>query len=230
MLVARCEGRWCMNPPRPAEETGAKLRPHSTEPLHLIVDSTGLEIAGAGEWSTTRHGRKRRCWRKLHLGVNAEGEIIAQILTDMDTDDSTALPDLLEQVQAPVHRFTGDGSFDRRPVYQAVGNAGTPDVVQVIPPSRRSAISEEREIRTWDQRNQAINRISETRRRDWQRESGFRQQARVENSFLRFEHILGPRIRSRGRSPQEREVLLGCHLSNRMWDLGRPKSEAMAAT
>ena len=39
------------------------------QPLHLLVDSTGLKLCGAGEWLVEKHGtRTRRAWRKLHLG------------------------------------------------------------------------------------------------------------------------------------------------------------------
>ena len=44
------------------------------EGLHLVLDSTGLSIVGAGEWAATKHGgRGRRGWRKLHLGVDQSG-------------------------------------------------------------------------------------------------------------------------------------------------------------
>jgi hypothetical protein len=44
-------------------------RPRSgAEPMHLLVDSTGLKLCGAGEWLVEKHGtRTRRSWRKLHL-------------------------------------------------------------------------------------------------------------------------------------------------------------------
>ena len=48
------------------------------EPLHLLVDSTGLKIYGEGEWLDQKHGiRARRRWRKLHLGVDADTHEIA---------------------------------------------------------------------------------------------------------------------------------------------------------
>ena len=52
-------------------------------PIHLLVDSTGLKLRGAGEWLVEKHGTKRRrAWRKLHLGVDAEtGQIVASALT-----------------------------------------------------------------------------------------------------------------------------------------------------
>ena len=42
------------------------------EPLHLVVDSTGLKVLGEGEWKVRRHGAdQRRVWRKVHLAVDA---------------------------------------------------------------------------------------------------------------------------------------------------------------
>jgi hypothetical protein len=40
------------------------------EPLHLVVDSTGVKVLGEGEWKVRRHGAdQRRVWRKVHLGA-----------------------------------------------------------------------------------------------------------------------------------------------------------------
>jgi len=63
---------------------------NGTGELHLIVDSTGLKLRGAGEWLFEKHGTaKRRSWRKLHIGIDADsGEIVAFDLTDKDVDDA----------------------------------------------------------------------------------------------------------------------------------------------
>ena len=47
-------------------------------PVHVLVDSTGLKIYGAGQWLEEKYGVKsRQDWRKLHLAVDADsGEII----------------------------------------------------------------------------------------------------------------------------------------------------------
>ncbi|PIO46136.1 hypothetical protein B5P45_03805 [Phyllobacterium zundukense] len=40
------------------------------KPLHVVIDSTGLKIYGAGQWLEDKHGAKsRREWRKLHLAL-----------------------------------------------------------------------------------------------------------------------------------------------------------------
>jgi hypothetical protein len=39
----------------------------------LRVNSTGLKLGGAGEWLVEKHGTsRRRSWRKLHIGVDAD--------------------------------------------------------------------------------------------------------------------------------------------------------------
>src|SRR5450830_657629 len=50
---------------------------------HILIDSTGVKVYGAGEWLQEKHGQKsRRSWRKLHLAVDADtGYIVASILT-----------------------------------------------------------------------------------------------------------------------------------------------------
>jgi hypothetical protein len=54
------------------------------EPLHLVIDSSGLKVYGEGEWKVKMHGKsKRRTWRKIHLGINVfTGEIEAEELTE----------------------------------------------------------------------------------------------------------------------------------------------------
>jgi hypothetical protein len=49
----------------------SKVTKNSNDSLVVIIDSTGLKIYGAGEWSETKHGLgKRREWRKLHLSID----------------------------------------------------------------------------------------------------------------------------------------------------------------
>src|ERR1700749_914042 len=63
--------------PRP-QPIGRDADSHA-QPLHLLVDSTGLKLCGAGEWLVEKHGAsRRRSWRKLHIGVDADtGRIVA---------------------------------------------------------------------------------------------------------------------------------------------------------
>jgi len=64
-----------------------------SEPMHLLVDSTGLKLCGKGEWLLEKHGTAtRRSWRALHLGVDAgTGRIVACTLTAKDVDDAESI-------------------------------------------------------------------------------------------------------------------------------------------
>ena len=112
----------------------------SAEPVHLLVDSTGLKLSGAGEWLVEKHGTsRRRSWRKLHIGVDADtGRIVAAALTTNDVDDGSQVGPLLEQIAGPVASFTGDGAYDRDDVYREVCRRH-PDAAVIVPP-RSSAV------------------------------------------------------------------------------------------
>lgn len=105
----------------------------SPGPIHLVLDSTGLELFGQGEWNAAKHGRTRRNWRKLHLAVDAgTGEIAARVLTDGNADDSLQVPLLLRDVEGHIASVTADGVYDGDPTYQAVAarqRQSPPDVI-----------------------------------------------------------------------------------------------------
>ncbi len=176
-------------------------------PIDLIVDSTGLKILGRGEWNAHKHktSKKRRDWRKLHIGVDAEGFIVAAELTASSRDDASTLPDLLAQLEVPIRRFTADGAYDHRSIYDRASAAGTENVVIVILPCR-SALSAGPTDGPWAQREASLQRIRKVGRREWQKESGYRQQARVENSFFRYKSVFGGDLKARHSKAQRREV------------------------
>jgi len=54
----------------------------SSDSRVISVDSTGLKVVGEKEWMNHKHGTKhRKVWRKLHLAINEEGEILSATLT-----------------------------------------------------------------------------------------------------------------------------------------------------
>jgi Transposase DDE domain len=94
----------------------------NAQPLHLLVDSTGLKLCGAGEWLVEKHGtRRRRAWRKLHLGVDAgTRQIVAAALTGKEVDDAVQIGPLLDQVTGPLASVIADGAYDQDGVYADV--------------------------------------------------------------------------------------------------------------
>ncbi len=82
----------------------------------------GGSRAGAGEWLFEKHGiAKRRSWRKLHIGIDADsGEIFAFDLTDKDVDNALHVAPLLIQLAGARASFMGDGAYDRACVPEGV--------------------------------------------------------------------------------------------------------------
>jgi IS5 family transposase len=101
-------------------ETLEMPRPHpGSRPVHLLVDNTGLQLCGPGEWLVEKHGsRTRRSWRKLHIGVDADtGRVVASVLTGHDANNGGQVGPLLEGVDGPVASVTAGGAYDRDDVH-----------------------------------------------------------------------------------------------------------------
>src|SRR5271156_2615114 len=189
------------------------------EPLHLLVDSTGLKIYGEGEWLDQKHGiRSRRRWRKLHLGIDAiTHEIIASDLTPDDVGDISEMPALLDHIDAEVASMTAGGAYDWEAVYDAVAKRH-PEAVVIIPP-RATAVPNES---TTTQRDRHISVIEEHGRMGWQRRSGYNRRSLVETAMYRYKTVVGRRLRARTLSNQRTEAKIGCNVLNRMTTLGMP--------
>ncbi len=85
---------------------------HTGEPVHMLLDSTGLKVFGEGEWKVRKHGwSKRRTWRKVHLAMDAKtGQICAALMTHQDVGDADVRPTC---------------STNCRPTYPWTSSAGT---------------------------------------------------------------------------------------------------------
>ncbi len=204
-------------------------RPRSDgEAVHLLVDSTGLKLCGAGEWLLEKHGTKtRRSWRKLHLGMDADtGRIVAAVLTDKDADDGSQVGPLLDQVTAPVASFTADGAYDQEGV--AVAVAERHPAAAVIVPPRSTAVPSETAATAPTQRDRHLQGIAEHGRAAWQKTSGYNTRARIEATMGRFKQVIGDGLRCRTEQRRATEVEVAVHALNRMLDLGRPESVRIA--
>jgi Transposase DDE domain len=200
----------------------------SRGPVHLLVDSTGLQLCGPGEWLIEKHGtRRRRSWRKLHIGMDAEtGQILATELTTHDVDDGSQVGPLLDQITAPLASLTGDGAYDQAGVYGTIGKHH-PDADVIIPP-RSTAVPSEMAASTPTQRDRHLQCIAEHGRMGWQKASGYNRRALVEVSISRFKRVIGTSLRSRTEPRRATETAIAIHVLNRMLDLGRPKSVRIA--
>jgi hypothetical protein len=201
--------------PRPRSDSDA-------EPMHLLVDSTGLKLCGPGEWLIEKHGtRRRRSWKKLHIGVDADtGRIVASALTANDGDDGSQVGPLLDQVTEPLASFTGDGAYDREDVYDAVAERHAEAAV-VVPPRATAVPSRTAETEP-SQRDRHLQCIAEHGRMAWQTASGYNRRARAEAAIGRWKRVIGGGLCARLDQRQTTEANVAVHALNHMLELGRP--------
>ena len=110
-------------------------------PAHLVLDSTGLQLFGRGEWDAEKHGRAKRRWLKLHLAVDADtGEVAAHALTEGTVDDAAQVPALLSQAEGMIASVVADGACDGEPTYAAVGARQPDPPPEIVIPPRASAV------------------------------------------------------------------------------------------
>jgi len=119
-----------------------RVRSVHTEPLHIVVDGTGVKVYGEGEWKIRQHGwSKRRRWKKLHIGVDEKpGDILMGEVTGNEKTDGDVLPHLLDQLpgEALVDQVSADGAYDKRKCYDALRQRGVHHIA--IPPQYNAKI------------------------------------------------------------------------------------------
>src|ERR671911_820410 len=183
-----------------------------TGPVHVVIDATGLQVHGAGEWLAERHGgRGRRSWRKLHLAVDPEsGEILASELTTSEEGDAALVGPLLEQITGPISSVIADGAYDGEPVYRAVAERQPDPPAAVIIPPRASAVPSPTADTTPSQRDQHLRMIQDKGRMGWQKAVGYGRRSLGETAVFRYKTIIGRSLRARTLPAQKTEAKVGC--------------------
>jgi hypothetical protein len=168
-----------------------------TGKLHLIVDSTGLKLRGAGEWLFEKRGTsKRRSWRKLHVRIDAHnGQIVAFNLTDKEIDDASHVEPLLEQLDDAPASLMGDGAYDRAHVFNAV-RVRTPDVRFIVPPCKGAVLGPTATTAP-TQRDSHIRSINKHGRMNWQKTSGYNRRSKIEAAIGCYKRVIGDALGSR---------------------------------
>ena len=196
-----------------------KLIDTITPGSHFIIDSTGLKIFGKDEWHQVKHGVKgKRSWRKLHIAIDENHQIIASDLTDNNVGDVTATNDLLNQVES-FNTFMGDGAYDAAGVYKQIFEIN-PDAKVIVPPPKNAIENSS----VHEQRNAHTTLIKEHGRMAWQQKENYGLRSLVELAMLRYKTIIGPKMKARKISQQKTEAGISVRVLNIMTTLGMPIS------
>lgn len=196
-----------------------------TGPIDVVVDSTGLKVFGEGEWKTRKHGvSKRRTWRKLHLAVNPKTqEIEAEVLTENSGHDADQVEKLLDQVDAPVDAFYGDGAYDQWKVYETLDEQ---QIKPIIPPRRNAKIKQHgNSSESPLPRDEAIREIRRVGRKRWKESIGYHRRSLSETAMYRMKCCFGNKLKNRELPNQRAEARLRSKILNQFTRLGLPLFE-----
>ena len=195
-----------------------------TEPMHVVVDSTGLKIYGEGEWKVRQHGAsQRRGWIKVHLAVDANvKDVLGVEVTTEAWADCEVFEGLMDQVEGNIEQIDADGAYDTRHVYEV---AAQREATLVVPPRENAA--------KWEDghpRNAVLDEIAKKGRAAWKEESGYHRRSIAENAMYRLKQLFGDSLSSRLFETQVVEVHARIAALNIMTYLGMPISVRVGGT
>ncbi len=137
---------------RASELEGRLPKLSKRRPQTILLDATGIKVAGEGGWKVKIHGKtKRRKWIKVHIAIDEKTQEILQLeITDGHTADCKVGPKLIRKCPATAELYLADGGYDTRACRKAIKEKGALDLI----PPRKNA--------KWDPKQAARNRaISE---------------------------------------------------------------------
>ena len=199
-------------------------RMKKNEPLHVLVDATGLKVYGEGEWKVRTQGvGKRRSWRKLHIAMDADtGEILATVCTTSNVGDKEVLANLVGQIAGKIEQLTGDGGYDYADCYEVIAEC---KARAVIPPRRTGRLHpQDDRLRA---RDKNLRRVRKVGRKKWKQQMKYHRRSLVETAMMRIKTIFGSSLSSRRFNNQATEMSVRCAALNQMTGLGMPESYAI---
>ena len=189
--------------------------PCKKEPIHLVIDSSGLKIFGEGEWKVRRYGQsKRRMWAKLHLGIDEKDQIIVSpLFTGNNSGDDKKLPDILQQYKGPIRQVSLDGAYDSHECYDIIGKR---EAKAVIPPQPNPKHKPKTMDKLQQPRDFTVYKVQQLGLKQWKMDSGYHRRSLAETGFYRYKKLISDKLSARTFENQRTEALIGCHILNRM--------------
>ena len=200
---------------------------------HVLVDATGVQVIGEGEWKKLRHGETRcQVWKKLHITMDADNQtILSAEITESVRLDGNYLAGLLDKIEGPIGQISGDGAYDKKPCYQAIYARGAK---ATIPPQhnacvQRNKFKKEAALIVRDELITYLGRGEDRKEKLklWKEENNYHRRSLIETMMSRMKTIFGDRMRARSSENQRTDLLIRCYAMNKINGLGLPKSEVI---
>jgi len=203
---------------------------YTEKPKHILIDSTGVQVLGEGEWKRLKHGESRcQVWKKLHIALDADSlDIVALDVTNSVRLDGNYLPGLIKQIDSPIEQITGDGAYDKKNCYECAHKLGAKPV---FPPQHNASVQRNKVKKNTAliPRDELILRLNlapdkEEELRAWKKENNYHRRSLVETNMSRLKAIFGDQMSARTPENQFTDLAIRCRIINKMNKLGLPKS------
>jgi hypothetical protein len=213
LLGGRCRGAGLVHSIA-QRQWGELVRQNRPKSPKLVVDNTGLKLFGEEGWLEKKYKtkRKRRSWRKLHLGLDlVSSQMVCSASTTDDIGDPTDLPTLLDQIDARVDLFLADCAYDGEPTIERLTERFGSAIKVTIPPLKTAVLSPDA-AQNPSTRDCHIADIAARGRMAWQTSSGYNQRSRGETLMGRRKAVTVPKLKARSFENQKTEAKIGARI------------------
>lgn len=197
------------------------------EGRHVLIDSTGIQVIGEGEWKALKYGSSRcQVWKKLHITMDAEDQmILSGMMTESVRLDGNYLSPLVDKIKGSIKQITGDGAYDKTSCYE---KAYQRKAKAVFPPQHNAAVQ-----KTKNKKDPALNFRDEVileigrgedrkeKLKKWKKENNYHRRSLIETMMFRMKTIFGDEMRSKTFENQQTDLLVRCYAMNRITQIGR---------
>lgn len=143
-------------------------------------------------------------------------------MTTNEVQDSQVFKDLLDPVEQPIQKISGDGAYDNFECYK---QALEREAIAVFPPRIDAVINKESETYPEiSERYQTVKEVQEQGSQVWKQNHSYHQSSLAETALIRIKTLFGGHLKARRFESQAVEAFVRCVVLNRITALGMPSS------
>lgn len=221
---------------RRAKSLSVKIKQYGNiktgEPLHLLLDSTGLSVYSGTYFHTNKHLKNRLhknadSWKKLHIAYDIQScQVMNACLTDSTIQDAAAVEKLVNLPGKTIASITADKAYDKKACYKKAYELGAKPI---IPPMKGAVFQKKSRRRPYDEalraRDEAITFLQEQPSyeegiKKWKEETGYHKRSHIETVNHRFKRAFGFTLNAKLHETRTTEVIIKLNILNQQIALG----------
>jgi hypothetical protein len=196
---------------KPSEIVGGLKDDGATEPITIVVDSSGLSVSNKGFYIEDRWKKEKRKYLKLHIVAdNKTKKIVGFRVTSERTGDSKKFIPLVKEVskKRKVAKAYGDAAYDARRNFNLLDGEGIEPAIKLRSNARTRSLGSPL------RREEAVlvNKLGYER---WKELKDYGKRWIVEIVFSAFKRVLGETLRSKKFLSQKAEASFKVMLYNK---------------